>query len=75
MKKTKNADNAVRAYRTEGEKTDPLGSYTGNPAFRSAVLPPRSMPAGRIDPAFPGGKRYLPPERYYDFPTQDADDL
>ena len=75
MKKEKNPGAAISAYRSAGDQTDPLGSYTGNPAINSAVLPPRSKPVGRIDPAFPGGKRYLPPERYYDLPTQDADDL
>lgn len=75
MKKQKSASDAVREYRSAGEKTDPLGSYTGFPHAESAVFPPRFVPGKRIDPACPGGKRYLPPERYYDLPTQDADDL
>ena len=75
MKSKKISDEAVREYRSAGNTTDPLGSYTGNPGAESAVFPPRAGHRRQIDPAFPGGKRYLPPERYYDLPTQDADDL
>ena len=75
MKEQKSASDAVREYRSAGEKTDPLGSYTGTPYAVDAVFPSRPVHGKKIDPAFPGGKRYLPPERYYDLPTQDADDL